>query len=327
MISVVPTRADGMVEVIAFSPTNLQRYIEVVPEEEAAADVDDISFLPSLGMVYQLTPTMNLRASWGKTVARPTIREMAPVATSEFLDGDEVVGNPDLVLSKINNYDVRWEWFRRPGEVLAASVFYKELTNPIEYLSFGASNRFFIQPINFENGKVEGFELEGRTELDFLWRGLRGLAIGANYTSIDSSVEVPLIEQESLATFGLDEETRQLQGQPAYVTNANITYDHPRIGFSTSVFYNKTGETLLTGAAVGDSAVPSVYQLPTESLVFRASHRFRRFAKSGFALTFRAKNLLETPRRSLYRTPYGEEAIKVDHITALKIGLSASWSF
>ena len=66
-------------------------------------------------------------------------------------------GNPDLERSQIDNYDLRWEWFRRPGEVFAASVFYKEIIDPIE--------RQFIdqegKKITFENresGTLLGFE-------------------------------------------------------------------------------------------------------------------------------------------------------------------------
>ena len=39
---------------------------------------------------------------------------------------------------------------------------------------------------------------------------LKGLVVGANYTVLDSEVEVPGSEQQALAPFGLDEPTRRL---------------------------------------------------------------------------------------------------------------------
>jgi outer membrane receptor protein involved in Fe transport len=326
-LSVSPSRPDGQVEIIRFDPDNLQRYIDVVPQEEAKALIEDSDILPSVGLVFEWTPGMNLRASWSKTIARPTIRELAPVATSEYLDGDEVVGNPDLVLTDVTNYDLRWEWFRRPGEVLAVSLFYKDLRNPIEYLSFGASNRFFIQPVNYERGTARGVEFEARTSLDVVHRWLETVSVGLNYTAIDSEVEVPALEQQSLASFGLDQTTRRLQGQPDSVLNANVTWDYPRTGSSVALFYNRVGEVLLTGAAVGDSAVPDVLETTFDSLDVRFSQSFPRVKKVDFSVSLKGSNLLQSEKGSVFRTPYGEEEIKLLHDTATKIGLSLNWKW
>ena len=175
--------------------------------------------LPSISVVYQAAPNMNLRATWSRTIARPTFRELAPVATEEFIHGDEFVGNPEIVLSEITNYDLRWEWFRRPGEVFAASLFYKDLQNPIELISFSTNNRSFIQPVNFEAGRCS----EPSSRLVWTWATTSGRCRGwlsAHYTLLDSEVEVPLREQISLQPYGLDEETRRLQGQPDNLANS-----------------------------------------------------------------------------------------------------------
>ncbi len=146
----------------------------LVPDDDPRAEIDEADLLPSLGAIYAIRPNMSLRASWARTLARPTFRELAPVATEEFIFGDEYFGNPDLKPSSITNYDLRWEWFRRPGEVLALSVFSKTIEDPIELISFAASNRSFIQPVNYESGEVKGAELEFRTGLDVLSPLLRG---------------------------------------------------------------------------------------------------------------------------------------------------------
>ena len=223
---VEPTNIFGVVDLIEVqcpdpeNPYNCNRAIVSVPQEEAIADIDDGQLLPSIGVVYQAAPNMNLRATWSRTIARPTFRELAPVATEEFLQGDEFVGNPEIVLSEITNYDLRWEWFRRPGEVFAASLFYKDLKNPIELISFSTNNRSFIQPVNFEAGSVLGAELEARLDLGNYFRPVQGLAFGANYTLLESEVEVPLREQISLQPYGLDEETPGSRGsRPTWPTS------------------------------------------------------------------------------------------------------------
>ena len=85
-----------------------------------------------MGFVYDLTPRMKVRGTWSQTIARPTFLELAPVITYDFVSGENFVGNRDLRISHIVNTDLRWEWFPRPGEVFAASLFRKEIDDPIE---------------------------------------------------------------------------------------------------------------------------------------------------------------------------------------------------
>jgi len=71
---------------------------------------------------------------------------------------------------------------------------------------------------------------------------------------------VPQSEQESLASFGLDETTRRLQGQPDYLLNFDLMYEQERTGWTGGLFYNRVGETLVSGAARGtDDGNPDVF--------------------------------------------------------------------
>lgn len=313
----------GTVEVIR-QESGGARVINRVAQEEAAARIEDERWLPAVNATWEILPNMKLRASWSRTLARPTFRELAPVATEEFLFGDEFLGSPDLRLSSIENQDLRWEWFRRPGEVLAVSVFRKKLRDPIELLSFSASNRSFIQPVNFERGEVFGFELEARTGLDLFWKKLAGLSLGVNYTFLETEVEVPQVEQDSLASFGLEEPTRRLQGQPEYIFNFSLTYDNEPLKLSAGLFYNLVGETLLTGAARGvEDGSPNVFEKSHGTLDLKVSRRFNH----RFSLALRAQNLLTPNRRTVYRKPDGDESPKTDRETALEVSISVSWKF
>jgi TonB-dependent receptor-like protein/carboxypeptidase family protein len=324
-MSIVPDTGDalGLIEVIRSDDAGNHRIAQAT-EAEGSAEIDETSILPSLGVVYEMAPQMNLRASWSRTTARPTFRELAPVATEEFLAGDEFVGNLDLQLSEITNYDLRWEWFRKPGEVLAASLFYKDLTDPIELISFVGGGRNFVQPVNYERGEVRGAEIEARLPLGGLAKALEGLAVGVNYTILDSEVDVPAAEQQALATFGLDEPTRRLQGQPERLFNASVTYDAERLGISTGLFYNVVGETLATGAAVGeDGGVPDSFETTHRTLDFTYSQRLSR-GRIDLSVSLKAKNLLTPERRTVYRSPDGQEVVKRLRGTAALYGLSFS---
>lgn len=317
--------ADSCVEVIDVQPSGDRAIIEVTPES-VRASLQKSLLLPSFGVIWEVVPDLNLRASWGRTLARPTMRELAPVATEEFIFGDEFIGNPELTLSTITNYDLRFEWFPRPGDVLALSGFSKNLTDPIELLSFGASNRSFIQPVNFERGKVAGIEFEARSNLDILSERLRGLSVGLNYTLINSEVEVPIEERLSLVPYALDEQRRRLQGQPAYLLNGNVSYDNDAIGLSASLFFNRIGETLLSGAARGtEDGTPNVFEEPYSSLDLRVNKKFVK--ARDFSLTVKAQNLLQADRERTYRTPYGSEAIKSSRESSIRYSLAAAFKW
>jgi TonB-dependent receptor len=324
-IGVIPeNQAFGRVEIIIQDPVSGAYGIAQVPEEQAIADIDESQILPSIGVIWEIVSGMRLRASWAKTVARPTFRELAPVATEEFLFGDEFVGNPDLTLSSIKNWDLRWEWFRRPGDVLAASVFKKDLTDPIEYINFSAANRSFIQPINYETGELTGIEVEARTKLDVLHPALANVTAGGNITWLESSVDVPDEQQAFLAAFGLDEPTRALQGQPEAIVNLNLTYDDEERKVSAGLFYNVVGRTLITGAATGlDGATPNVYQEPFQLL----DATFEKTFKHGVKLLVKGKNLLAPDARAIYRTPYGDQETKTLRETARVFGVTVGWSY
>lgn len=313
----------GTVETI-ITDENLNRAVILIPDEDARVAIDQWDLLPAISLVYRPIPSMNLRASYSETLARPTFRELAPIATSEFIAGDEFLGNPDLLLSAITNYDIRWEWFPHPGALFALSAFSKEITNPIEYISFGASNRTFVQPVNYNSGTVEGIEVEARSDLGGWGRALAGLAVGFNFTYLDSEVKVPEAEQKSLADFGLEEESRQLLGQPEYIGNLNLTYDNSESGTSVGVFFNAIGDVLVSGAARGlDGGVPNVFEERYETLDFSVTQEVWEGAK----FTFRAKNLTAPERVSVYRSPDGQEALKSRRDTARTYNFILSYAW
>jgi outer membrane receptor protein involved in Fe transport len=311
---------DGTVDIITRIDGGDRNVMQVDQDDPLAiADLDEESWLPALSAVYRPRTGMNLRFAWSRTIARPQIRELSPAATEEFLAGDQFVGNPALELSDITNWDARWEWFRKPGEVLAASLFYKTLDRPIELISFSVAGNTYVQPVNYETGTVRGAELEARADVGQWAAWAQGLTAGVNATWIDSEVDVPQEEQDSLSGFGLDEPTRRLQGQPAYLLNVFFTYDNDRTGTSAGLFFNRTGETLVSGAATGiDGGQPNVFERGYGVLDFTAAQKI----KKNLIVTLRARNLLQPERGTLYRNPQDAEVVKFERDTALRIGLS-----
>jgi len=222
--------------------------------------IDESDLLPSVNLVYELSNRMNLRFAYGKTIARPTFREMAPFAAFNFVNSNIVVGNPELEMTKVDNFDVRWEWFIRPGEILAVSFFYKNFENPIEkvFNPIASASNPEIQFQNVNDATVFGAEFEVRKRLDQITEALQYFDIGFNMTLAQSNVDIA--EDELSLIRALDpnaDGSRQLQGQSPFVINADLSYSNPETGTNLSAFYNVFGKRM-TEVSVGGT--PNVFE-------------------------------------------------------------------
>ena len=88
--------------------------------------------IPSLNVALSPLSTVNLRAGYSYTLARPSFRELAPFIFFDMVRRRNIAGNPELLLTTIHHADLRAEWFPSNDEVFALSVFGKQFINPIE---------------------------------------------------------------------------------------------------------------------------------------------------------------------------------------------------
>ncbi len=259
---------------------------------ETRGELNDDDLLPSLNLIYQLSGSMNLRGSYGRTLARPTFREKAPYASFDFIADGIYLGNPDLKRTLIDNLDLRWEMYPGAGELIAASVFYKKMENPIEraYNIRFASEFGEKTYLNVDEAEIQGLELEFRKRFDAaLQRGDSSsvFSVSANLTFMESTVDIP---PEELAFLLLRDpeasSTRSLQGEAGYIVNLGLNYDHVDLGTAVSLLYNATGERLYE---VGIGGAPDSLEQPRDALDMTFSQPIKR----RFTLKFSARNLLD----------------------------------
>ncbi len=285
---------------------------------QATADsvgrIEEIDLLPSLNVVYQLRENMNLRAAATRTLARPTFREIAPYPSFNFVQAEVIIGNPNLQRVLITNFDLRWEWFRRPGEVAAVSLYYKALDDPIERAFIGSSSNTGNQLTwrNVDQATVYGAEFEARTRLDYISPLLRDVTLGGNLSFTRSQVDVPCLEFEEdgvtcergelvFRQVNNESSTRDLQGQSPYLANLNLNYNNQESGTSAGLFLNVFGERL---SIVSTGATPDVFEQPQPQLDFVLSQRLLQ----GWSAKLRARNILNPEIKQTY-TFEGEELI------------------
>ncbi|MCS1409695.1 MAG: hypothetical protein M2R45_02879 [Verrucomicrobia subdivision 3 bacterium] len=295
---------------IRYETTELK--VESSGERPGEAILDEASVLPAAGLIYEIIPDMNLRLSYGKTLARPTYREITPISVFDVTNREILVGNPKLTLTSIDNYDIRWEWFPNPGEVLAFSLFYKILTDPIQKTTVTANRQVEYQ--NRGEGKVYGLELEARKNLDFIRAELDEFTLGGNFTYVESEVDPGPFD------FGGDASV-QLTGQSPYIVNLDLTYHNPRSETTASFFYNVFGPRLFS---VGQRETPHIFEQPVHSLDFTLSQSLN----ENWTIKFSAKNLLNP----LVKTTYDFDGSGTEYLyqafhRGRSFGISVSYDF
>jgi TonB-dependent receptor len=287
--------------------------------------IQQLDLLPAVAATFELMENVNLRFAWSQTLARPSFKEMGPIVTQEFGDSSFFVGNPQLGLSTVNNYDFRAEWYVRPGEILSVGLFYKDIDQPIEQTTFGnATDGTFLSYINTVRGQVWGWEIELRKRLDQLTPVLKDFSVFFNFTQIQSQATMSEQEVNVRTEAGVPGDTRPLQGQPQYVLNSGLNFDKPEYRFYAGLYFNVSGEFLYAAGGGTSSAdfVPDAYEQPFPSLDFNLTQGLTEQWK----MTLRGKNLLNP----FYRITSTYQGVEYDTLTYTKgwdLSLNVSYSF
>ncbi len=301
-------------------------------------EIDETRLLPAIGFAYRPLEGLGLRGAWSQTMARPSFREMGYYVTVEPETDDLVIGNPQLVLSNVASFDLRSEYVWGDfGDLFAISGFYKTIEEPIESIVLrdptnldGADSALFRTFFNNPNqASLWGIEVEGRMNLGFLGFDLADYCFaGANFTYIDARVD--RIEAElarsrpffgaaagDAAEFSELEGSRRLFGQPEWIANADLTFDHPDWGTKATLAVFAISDVLdaAGSAAIGPSGdvvsfVPDRYVGSFYQLDLILSQTWHVDLLRG-DLTFKVslKNLTDSTRKLVYDLYQTEDEI------------------
>ncbi len=284
-----------------------------------AKTLDELNFLPSLNLVYALSDEMNLRGSFTQTLARPSFKEKSNAQILDPITQRTFVGNIDLEQTEINNYDLRWEWFLGPRELISIAGFYKEFDGHIEMVAFQTAPDN-IKPRNSGSATVLGAEFEVRKSLGFLVgessKIMNRLFLGGNLTLVQSEVDMREVNtgNEDQTEYELRQEnlrvgenldfTRVMAGQSPYSVNANLSYEVIEKQFSVSFAFNVQGEQL---SIIASGLNPDVYTIPFNSLDFNAYYTFGE--KMNSRIILRLNNILDDDRTLVYRSFGAEDQV------------------
>jgi hypothetical protein len=308
--------------------------------------LDNLNFFPSINLIYNLKEKQNIRLSYSKTIARPSLKELSfaqisdPVSGITFIGGlsddvgidnegnDIVYWNGNLISTDIHNLDLRWELFQTNGHMLSVSGFYKKFSNPIEMVQFATTQKVQIQPRNVGDGQLLGAELEFRQSFDILSESLSNFSIASNFTYVHSRVKLSQSEYDSRVlsarTGQTIDEYRNMAGQSPYLLNIGLTYDGGTNGIWESLegglYYNVQGKTL---QVVGIKDRPDIYTEPFHSLNLNLTKQF----KKGFGIGFKVKNILNSKVETVYKSYEANNQYYEFRETGTSYSISLSYKF
>jgi outer membrane cobalamin receptor len=293
-------------------------------DADVSFEQDDV--LPSLGFKFKPVEKITLHGSYSETVARQTFKELSPIQQQEFLGGDVFIGNPELGMSALRNYDLRLDFIPYESGLFSLSYFLKDVTDPIEYVQRNAGFTY-TTPVNYPEGQIKGFEIEFRQELGIFNEELKGLSLGANATLIDSEVTLP---DDEAAQFDQDDvkapmSKRDMTNTPEHLYNIFATYDVPSSGTQLALFYTVRGDTLVAGDGVTNQRfIPAIYELEYGTLNFSVAQKLGEKWK----LKFQAQNLLDPAVETVYRSKYiDDDETKTSYRKGMMFSISMSATF
>lgn len=262
--------------------------------------LESIDLFPSANFIFAVNEEQNMRASYSRTIARPSFKEMSfaqiidpltnRIFNGAFFEYNDWDGN--LSETRIDNADLRWEMFMPKSQMISASAFFKNFDNPIELVRIPeqqTSTEF--QPRNVGNGRLFGIELELRKNFSFISDALENLSFSTNITIVRSEIDMTQQEFDARKQYEKVGENitdrRQMAGQSPYVINGGIMYINPNNGIDIGAFYNVKGPTL---HIVGVGLYSDIYTEPFHSLNFSFSKKLGEDGNT--AIDFRASNIL-----------------------------------
>lgn len=218
------------------------------------SEIDESVVLPSFSFNWYYSLDQQLRLALSETVSRPDFKESSNAVFYDVEFGDvRVRGNPDIQVSSIKNYDLRWEMYGEGENKLSVALFYKDIEDAIERVALSASgtagnSRTFE---NADSAEISGVELDFRQDFGLNDSLTRSIFVAGNLSLIDSE---SIVEGAP---------TRALQGQPDYTANLILGWDDLENDQELTVIFAQNGESIRD---VGTQGLSDIIEEPRMSV-------------------------------------------------------------
>lgn len=259
-------------EELAFDEANREEITRIVKESNSYTDV-----FPSITARYRFNDRLTLRASATRTIARPQLQDLAgasvvdlakdrleegggPNGEDLFPDASIDRGNPDLDPRESTNLDLGAEYYFDNGGIVAATLFYKDIQDPIfaetafEFNQIVQGN--FVERVeintrkNASEGSVYGAELQYNSQFTMLPAPWSSFGINANATFLNSEIKIPTRSDDPA-----------LGGQADITANVIPYYQEGPISVRVAYNYIDEFRSSTGGVRAGDEIREARFQL------------------------------------------------------------------
>lgn len=298
------------------SPTNL------VGKFAAAQNVYD-DWLPSANIVIEPVSNVLIRLSGAKVLARPELGLLTPTSGVNPVTRVGNVNNPFLNPIRANTFDVAVEWYFRPGSLLSAAFFYKDIKSFIQNVNsqvpfneLGLPNALLensntaptelftvSQPFNTPGGPLKGIELNAQIPFTFFDGFLSNFGVLANYTLVTSKIDY------ILASVG---------GVPTVTTTADLVGLSKKTA-SATLYYEDEKFSIRTTGNFRDKFIRGIPASPGSDLVGNAK-TFYMDASASLNVTDRLKIIVEAQNLTDEQNRLYTDSVRQDTLFETRIG-------
>ena len=263
------------------------------------------NYLPSANLTLHPSDNMNVRLGVAKVMSRPEYEALAPRNTVTFIDPTDPLrdptanptasgGNTRLKPLTAWTFDATVEYYTPNKGAIYASAFYKKVKNfvlnqpqlGVTLPGFGAQRFDTVQPVNFSDGRVLGFEVGLDQPLTFLPAPLDGFGIQANYTYVDSSFD----KTTEALSFGFPGASKH---------NFNAVGYYEKSGFAARVAYVYRSDYFVNLGGGGDRSSEPQFTKGSDQLNASISYKIT----PNIEVSFAGVNLTRSNRRDFVVNP------------------------
>jgi TonB-dependent receptor len=238
-------RSSGYINISSpTSPTGL------AGQFKAASKVYD-DWLPSANIVIEPMRNLLLRFSASKVLSRPELGLLTPTSSITATTRNGSISNPALDPIRAKTFDAAVEWYFRPGSLLSAAFFYKDISTYIQsissqipFIDLGLPNELLTgsntlpseiftisQPVNTPGGPLKGIELNAQIPFNFLHGFLGNFGVLANYTHVISKINYCLTSVNGVCTVSTKDD---LIGLSPNTASATLYYEDEKFSIRTT---------------------------------------------------------------------------------------------
>jgi TonB-dependent receptor len=245
--------------------------------------------LPSANFTWLIQPDLQLRIGAAKTMARPSVDNLAPTSTTASVSWGDFTqvfgGNAELKPYSARQADVSLEWYYSKSSAFNVAVFQKNIKNQIttSYVSgvdIGVPGHLFNvqRPINGDKARVRGIEFG----LQHLWDN--GFGVRAQYT-----------RNQSRSWVGGEE--RPLEGIAPATSSLGLLYEKGPWSFSVTGDHTDEFVAANNVLGVGFTVRAKATTWLTAQAAYTVNERLR--------ITLEGRNLADTTQQDYIAGPNG----------------------